>query len=192
MYDFKKLKIVYACDEFTKGFGSVHDYCQKGYRVPGKVLTYLRVVNPCAAAGVIYEHPFIKGKTCTGKTYMTDGKYCWDLDTLEYVLNHDLVLPQDFIDHIMSDYGTEFLNRCTKVRNFKEAWRIYKTKPNQPCLILDFFNYKSKVRYIGKSSSNLTNNNIYDCLGREYDTFRIIDDSGEDYLYPITEFELIE
>ena len=192
MYDIENLIMVYEIENFVNGKKNIYKHCQKGYRVHEKVIMYLRIFNPCMAVGLMYEHPFIKGKRCTGKAYMTDGKYCWDSDTLEYVLNYDLVLPQDFIDHIMSDYGTDFLSRCIKVRNFKEAWEIRKTKPNQPCVLVDFFNYKTKVRYIGKSSSDITHNKIYDCLGREYDTFRIIDESGEDYLYPITEFELIE
>ncbi len=42
-----------------------------------------------------------------------------------------------------------------------------------------------KVRYIGKSFGieSLTNGKIYECIGIEYGMLRIIDDSGEDYLY---------
>lgn len=48
-----------------------------------------------------------------------------------------------------------------------------------------------KVKYIGKSYGDLTNGNIYECLGIELDCYRIIDESKEDYLYPIEEFEII-
>ena len=34
--------------------------------------------------------------------------------------------------------------------------------------------------------------NIYQCLGQEYERYRIIDESDEDYLYPIEEFEVVE
>ena len=42
-----------------------------------------------------------------------------------------------------------------------------------------------KVRYIGKSFGieNLTNGKIYECISIEDGMLRIIDDSGEDYLY---------
>ena len=42
-----------------------------------------------------------------------------------------------------------------------------------------------KVRYIGKSFGveSLTNGKIYECIGIEDGMLRIIDDSGEDYLY---------
>lgn len=49
-----------------------------------------------------------------------------------------------------------------------------------------------KVKYIGLDCSDLTNGNIYECLGKEYDCYRVIDESEEDYLYPINEFRIIE
>lgn len=44
-----------------------------------------------------------------------------------------------------------------------------------------------KVKYVGKSFGveGLTNNKVYDVVSVEYPFFRIIDDSGEDYLYSI-------
>lgn len=46
-----------------------------------------------------------------------------------------------------------------------------------------------KVRYIGESfgAMSLTNGKIYKCLDikPEIDMIKIIDDSGEDYIYPI-------
>ncbi len=49
-----------------------------------------------------------------------------------------------------------------------------------------------KVKYIGETYGDLTNGNIYECLGVEVDCYRVIDESDEDYLYPIVEFEIIE
>lgn len=42
-----------------------------------------------------------------------------------------------------------------------------------------------KIRYIGESFGvdSLTNGNIYTCTGIENNMLRVIDDSGEDYLY---------
>lgn len=47
---------------------------------------------------------------------------------------------------------------------------------------------KMKVRYIGQSFGidELTSNKIYECLGVEWPFIRVIDDSGEDYLYSAT------
>ena len=44
-----------------------------------------------------------------------------------------------------------------------------------------------KVKYVGKSFGveGLTNGKIYECIGIEDGMLRIIDDSGEDYLYSI-------
>lgn len=49
-----------------------------------------------------------------------------------------------------------------------------------------------KVKYIGLDCLDLTNGNIYECLGQEYDCYRVIDESEEDYLYPTVEFEIVE
>lgn len=51
-----------------------------------------------------------------------------------------------------------------------------------------------KVKYIGKDSSELAliTGKIYDCLGKEEDRYRVIDETEEDYLYPIEEFEIVE
>lgn len=46
-----------------------------------------------------------------------------------------------------------------------------------------------KVKYIGKTFGidSLTNGKDYEVVGIEYDFLRIIDDSGEDYLYSATD-----
>ena len=49
-----------------------------------------------------------------------------------------------------------------------------------------------KVKYIGEDYADLTNGNIYECLGQEYDCYRVIDESEEDYLYPTVEFEIVK
>lgn len=49
-----------------------------------------------------------------------------------------------------------------------------------------------KVKYIGFDCTDLTNGNVYECLGQELDCYRIIDESGEDYLYPTDEFEVVD
>jgi hypothetical protein len=50
-----------------------------------------------------------------------------------------------------------------------------------------------KVKYIGKTLPlELTNGKEYNVKSVEKEWYRIIDDTGEDYLYPPTEFEIIE
>ena len=50
-----------------------------------------------------------------------------------------------------------------------------------------------KVRYIGKTDFLvLTHGKIYDVLSVEKEWYRIVDDSGEDYLYPPEKFEIVE
>lgn len=51
-----------------------------------------------------------------------------------------------------------------------------------------------KVKYIGDNESplSLIKGKIYECLGREKDRYRVIDETDEDYLYPVEEFEIIQ
>ena len=50
-----------------------------------------------------------------------------------------------------------------------------------------------KIKYIGETDFLvLTHNIIYDVISIEKEWYRIIDDSGEDYLYPPDEFEIVE
>lgn len=49
------------------------------------------------------------------------------------------------------------------------------------------------VRYIGETSPlELTNGKIYKVLSVERGWYRVIDDTGEDYLYPAGNFEIID
>ena len=50
-----------------------------------------------------------------------------------------------------------------------------------------------KVKYLGKTEFLvLTNNNVYDVISVEKGWYRVVDDSGEDYLYPQKYFEIVE
>lgn len=49
-----------------------------------------------------------------------------------------------------------------------------------------------KVRWLGETAFlMLTHGKVYTVLSIEKDWYRIIDDSGEDYLYPPEQFEII-
>lgn len=48
------------------------------------------------------------------------------------------------------------------------------------------------AKYLGKTEFlALTNGKVYEVLSVERDWYRIVDDSGEDYLYPPELFELV-
>lgn len=50
-----------------------------------------------------------------------------------------------------------------------------------------------RVKWKGKTENLiLTNGKIYDVLSIEKDWYRVIDDSGEDYLYPPELFDIID
>ena len=50
-----------------------------------------------------------------------------------------------------------------------------------------------KVKYTGETKFLiLTNGKIYEVLSVEKDWYRVVDDSGEDYLYPPELFEIVE
>ena len=49
-----------------------------------------------------------------------------------------------------------------------------------------------KVKYICETDCSLTNGKIYEVIAIEETYFRIVDNSGEDYLFPPEEFEIIE
>lgn len=51
-----------------------------------------------------------------------------------------------------------------------------------------------KIKYIGLKSDpmELIRGKIYECLSVEKGWYRIVDESGEDYLYPPEEFEVVD
>ena len=50
-----------------------------------------------------------------------------------------------------------------------------------------------KVKYMGETSPlELTNSKIYPVLSIEKGWYRVVDDTGEDYLYPSNIFEVVD
>lgn len=49
-----------------------------------------------------------------------------------------------------------------------------------------------KVKYLGESGLSLTNGKIYTVIAIEKEWYRIIDNTGEDYLYSPDEFSVVE
>lgn len=96
--------------EIKGGEESIYDYVQEGYSVPEQVIAYLRTTQPYMMSPGIYEHPFIPGKRLLGPYWYTDGKYYWDRDTWKYVVKYHVRLPADFINHVLSSEGREYLD----------------------------------------------------------------------------------
>ena len=97
--------------EIIGGDESIYDYVEEGYTVPDKVIAYLRIANLYIVSPGIYEHPFKKGINLRGPFSYTDDKYYWNSDTWKYVIKYHVRLPEDFIEHVMSDKGTEFIEK---------------------------------------------------------------------------------
>ena len=54
------------------------------------------------------------------------------------------------------------------------------------------FEEKIIVKYLGKTDPvTLVNGKLYEVISIERDWFRIIDETGEDYLYPPELFEIV-
>ena len=50
-----------------------------------------------------------------------------------------------------------------------------------------------KVKYIGKTdSATFINDKVYEVLSIEDGWYRIIDETKEDYLYPVDNFKIVE
>ena len=124
--------------EIQGGDESIYDHVREGYTVPDKVIAYLKMTKPYVMCLGIYEHPFKEGVTLSGPYLYGDGTYCWDRDTWKYVVKYGLELPQEFIDHVMSEEGTRFME---EQMNSDESWaeeiRKMKEREDMICLLPD-------------------------------------------------------
>lgn len=123
--------------EIIGGEESIYDHIKEGYTVPEKVIEYLRTTKPYCMCPALYQHPFRKDVTLAGPyLYCDEQKYCWDRDTWKYVVKYGLTLPQEFIDHVMSKVGTEFIQKC---KESGESWSgkidEMKNRENTLCLL---------------------------------------------------------
>lgn len=121
--------------EINGGEESIYDNIDENFVVPQKVIAYLQTTQPHLVCMGLYKHPFKDMNLC-GPYWYTDGEYFWDRDAWKYVLKYHVTLPQKFIDKVMSDEGTAFLEKCAQS---DESWtkRIQELKesPNTLCLM---------------------------------------------------------
>lgn len=114
-----------------------------GYRIPDKVIAYLRAGTHYLACPGIYEHPYRPDIRLGGPEYYTDGHFYWDRDTWKYVLKYGFTLPPEFIDHVMSDSGTAFIDAaidksklwCSAIKSFKkkQGFRCFLPNSEERC-----------------------------------------------------------
>lgn len=130
------IKFITPYKEIRGGEESIYDHIQEGYTVPDKVIAYLRTTTPYLMSPGVYEHPFKAGCRLLGPYWYTDGKYCWDRDTWKYVVKYGLMLPPDFIDHVMSDEGTAFIEKCIdESDSWSEVIKRWKKKQGFICFL---------------------------------------------------------
>ncbi len=94
--------------ELSQGKRSIKEAVNSGFSVPEKVIEYLKIRVPFVMTPGLYKHPF-KDKNLLGPYVFTDGKYCWDRDTWKYILKYHVTVPNEFVEHVMSDEGTRFM-----------------------------------------------------------------------------------
>lgn len=120
--------------ELKQGQDSIFNNIREGYTIPDKVLLYLQSGEAYRMSPGIYSHPFNNEVSLLGPYLYTDGKYIWDRDTWKYVIKYGLTLSNEFVDYVMSDEGTEYLQKhhvdWGDVINNKLA-----AKPNFICLL---------------------------------------------------------
>lgn len=100
--------------ELKTGKESIFDHVDESFTVPDKVILYLQTKQPHLACPGIYHHPFKPDMELLGPYMYTDGEYYWDRDAWKYVVKYHVTLPQKFIDKVMSDVGTAFLEKCAE------------------------------------------------------------------------------
>jgi hypothetical protein len=97
--------------ELRLGEESIYDNIDHSFSVPEKVILYLQTKELYFLCPGLYKHPFHEETTLCGPYAYSDGYYYWDRDTWKYVVKYGLTLPQQFIDYVMTDKATEFMNQ---------------------------------------------------------------------------------
>lgn len=110
-------------NELKMGEESIYDHIDKSISVPDKVILYLQTKELYFFCPGIYNHPFKDNSKLLGPYVYTDGYYYWDRDTWKYVVKYGLVLPQEFIDYVMTDEATKFLDQ-----KYNSDWHLTERK----------------------------------------------------------------
>ncbi len=136
--DMRQMICLTPYKELRCGDKSIYDFVQDDYTVPDQVIAYLRTTQPFLMSPGIYKHPFKPEMKLLGPYMYTDGKYYWDRDTWKYVAKYHVTLPQEFIDHVMSEEGVAFIERfIDKSNSWSGIIKKWKEQPGSLCLLPD-------------------------------------------------------
>ncbi len=118
------------------------------------------------------------------------GSVCEVLDDtniiIEYDAEYEYISPVDRLEHTTIN-DVERITREAKMEG-KVAWS-YQSKLD----ISIQYPVLAEYKYIGKTDElEFVNGKIYDCIGYEDNMARIIDETGEDYLYNLDNFKLVK
>lgn len=97
--------------ELKQGQESIYENINPNNVVPDKMILYLRLGTAYVMSPGIYNHPFKTDTKLLGPYVYTDELFCWDRDTWKYVLKYGLVLSDRFVEYVMSEKGTEFIEK---------------------------------------------------------------------------------
>ena len=97
--------------ELRLGNESIFDHIDHSFFVPDKIILYLQTKDLYFLSPGIYPHPFREDNNLLGPYVYTDGHYYWDRDTWKYVVKYGLILPEKFVDYVMSDEANIFLDQ---------------------------------------------------------------------------------
>ena len=135
---FEKMICLTPYKEILGGEESIYEHVSEGYSVPDKVITYLKIAPAFLMSPGVYDHPFKDNTRLLGPYLYSDDTYYWDRDTWKYVVKYGLELPQDFIDHVMSDEGTKFIEESIKSDDsWSEVILNWKDQKGFLCLLPD-------------------------------------------------------
>ena len=95
--------------ELQSGEESIHDHIDPDQVVPEEVIEYLKHGEFRLVCMGIYPHPFEPDVRLCGPYWYGDDKYEWDRDAWKYASKYHVELPQEFIDHVLSEDGQKWL-----------------------------------------------------------------------------------
>lgn len=101
-------------NEFSpgRGFPSLVDsFSDTPYPEKYRVAAYLRNGKLMGLAGPLYHDIFTGEVILLDSVFRNDGVYSWPQVLAYYVEKYNLILPEDFMNHILSQNLSEYIKR---------------------------------------------------------------------------------
>ena len=98
------MKILNQYEEFGPGMGfpSMKEFFQSGkYENQDKIVRYLRTGEPVMVQTMLPRDVFTGEPLGIEKVFINDGEYIWSSDLAYYVEKYNLLLPDEFIKHVL-------------------------------------------------------------------------------------------